>query len=155
MKNIDRKQSLSLSHTNPKLNVRRSLPLAFWRFQSRGDQQRPKRHAPFVQESHLWGKLPQVQRRSCSWTRGAVAPPRFKKKTKKKIIIVYTSWIFLTFRPKIIIFGPPLPNNLQIGPQIPTKKKLKKKPITLVDGLSINKQKKSPRTSNKSLNYEI
>lgn len=66
MKNIDRKQSLSLSHTNPKLNVRRSLPLAFWRFQSRGDQQRPKRHAPFAQESHLWGKLPQADTKCCS-----------------------------------------------------------------------------------------
>ena len=53
-----------------KMKTLGNLPLPVLRFQSRGDQQRPKRHAPFPQESHLWGKLPQVETKYCS--RGTV-----------------------------------------------------------------------------------
>ena len=55
-------------YTNIKCKMKTigNLPLAALRFQSRGDQQRPKRHAPFLLKSHLWGKLPQVETKYCS-----------------------------------------------------------------------------------------
>ena len=87
---------------------------------------------------------------------GVVAPPL---DLKKKIIIVYTFWIFLTFRSKIITFGPPSPWQFTNWPLESNQNKIKKKRKKKAHHFSwwplYRQTNKIPKISNKSLNCEI